>query len=77
MSDCDPLDCSPQNSPGQNTGMGSLSLLQGIFLTKGSNPSLYTAGGFFTSQATRKASSWSNLSIISPISDRIIVEKDA
>ena len=26
------------NSPGQNTGMGSLSLLQGIFLTQGSNP---------------------------------------
>ena len=28
------------NSPGQNTGVGSLSLLQGIFLTQGSNPSL-------------------------------------
>ena len=28
----------PWNSPGQNTGVGSLSLLQGIFLTKGSNP---------------------------------------
>ena len=26
------------NSPGQNTGVGSLSLLQGIFPTKGSNP---------------------------------------
>ena len=31
---------SPWNSPGQNTGMSSLSLLQGIFLTHGSNPSL-------------------------------------
>ena len=31
---------SPWNSPGQNTGMGSLSLLQGIFLTQGSNPGL-------------------------------------
>ena len=31
---------SPWNSPGQNTGVGSLSLLQGIFLTQGSNPSL-------------------------------------
>ena len=29
---------SPRNSPGQNTGVGSLSLLQGIFPTQGSNP---------------------------------------
>ena len=28
----------PWNSPGQNTGVGSLSLLQGIFPTQGSNP---------------------------------------
>ena len=28
------------NSPGQNTGVGGLSLLQGIFLTEGSNPGL-------------------------------------
>ena len=31
---------SPWNSPGQNTGVGSCSLLQGIFLTQGSNWSL-------------------------------------
>ena len=31
---------SPWNSPGQNTGVGSLSLLQGIFLTQGLNPGL-------------------------------------
>ena len=30
----------PWNSPGQNTGVGSLSLLQGIFPTQGSNPDL-------------------------------------
>ena len=30
----------PWNSPGQNTGVGSLSLLQGIFLTQGANPGL-------------------------------------
>ena len=30
---------SPWNSPGQNTGVGSLSLLQGIFPTQGLNPS--------------------------------------
>ena len=32
---CDPMDCSPWNSPGQNTGMGGLSLLQGISCTAG------------------------------------------
>ena len=32
--------CSPWHSPGQNTGVGSLSLLQGIFPTQGSNPGL-------------------------------------
>ena len=31
---------SPWNSPGQNTGVGSLSLFQGIFPTEGSNPGL-------------------------------------
>ena len=86
---------SPWYSPGQNTGVSSLSLLQGIFPTQGSNPGLlhcrwilfqlrhqgsprilewaaypfssrssqprnrtrvsYTAGGLFTSWATREA----------------------
>ena len=36
---CDSMD-SPWNSPGQNAGVGSLSLLQGIFPTQGSNPGL-------------------------------------
>ena len=31
---------SPWNSPGQNTDLGSVSLLQGIFPTQGSNPGL-------------------------------------
>ena len=31
---------SPWNSPGQNTGVGSLSFLQGIFPSQGSNPGL-------------------------------------
>ena len=31
---------SPWNSPGQNTGVGSLSLLQGMFLAQGLNPGL-------------------------------------
>ena len=39
---CDPMDYiySPCNSPGQNTGVGSLCLLQGIFPTQGLNLSL-------------------------------------
>ena len=44
---------SPWNSPGQNTGVGSHSLLQGIFPTQGSNPGLHIASRFFTSWATR------------------------
>ena len=40
---------SPWNSPGQNTGVGSLSLLQGIFPTQGSNPGLPHCRRFFTS----------------------------
>ena len=35
---------SPWNSPGQNTGVGSLSLLQGIFPIQGSNPGLPHCG---------------------------------
>ena len=35
-----PHGLSTWNSPGQNTGVGSLSLLQGIFPTQGSNPGL-------------------------------------
>ena len=35
-----PHGLSPWNSPGQNTGVGSLSLLKGIFTTQGSNPDL-------------------------------------
>ena len=43
---CDPMDCSPLgssvhgDSPGKNTGVGCLALLQGIFSTQGSNPVL-------------------------------------
>ena len=35
-----PTFCDPWTSPGQNTGVGSLSLLQGIFPTQGLNPGL-------------------------------------
>ena len=38
---CNPMDLySPWNFPGQNTGVHSLSLLQGIFPTQGSNSGL-------------------------------------
>ena len=46
---------SPWDSPGQNTGVGGLSLLQGIFPTQRLNPIDCIAGGFFTSWATREA----------------------
>ena len=49
---------SPWNSPGQNTGVGSLSLLQGIFSTQGSK--------FFTSQATGKPKN-TGVSSLSPL----------
>ena len=45
----------PWDSPGQNTGVGSLFLLQGIFPTQGSNQVSRIAGRFFTSWATREA----------------------
>ena len=45
-------------SPGQNTGVGSLSLFQGIFPTQGSNQVSCIAGRFFTSWATREAHLW-------------------
>ena len=35
---CDPMDYSPWNFPGRNTGVGSWSLPQGIFPNQGENP---------------------------------------
>ena len=55
---------SPWNSPGQNPGVGSLSLLQVIFPTQGLNPGLPHCRGFFTSWATREAQSSLKLSPI-------------
>ena len=40
-----------RNSPGQNTGVGSLSVLQGIFPTRGRAQVSHIAGRFFTSRA--------------------------
>ena len=47
---CHAMDCGPPgssvhgDSPGQNTGVGTLSLLQGIFPTQGWNPGLPHCG---------------------------------
>ena len=62
---CNAMDCSPPGSPcpwyspGKNTGVGCLALLQGILLTQGSKPHLSVSlmspvlvGGFFTTNAT-------------------------
>ena len=46
---------SPWNSPGQSTGVGSLSLLQGIFPTRVQTQVSCIASEFFTSWATREA----------------------
>ena len=48
----DSLPSEPPRKP-KNTEVSSLSLLQGIFLTQGSNRS-HIAGGFFTSWASRE-----------------------
>ena len=46
---------SPWNSPGQNTGVGTLSLFQGIFQFRDWTQVSRIAGRFFTSWATREA----------------------
>ena len=56
---CNPMDCSPSgsslhgDSPGRNTGVGCLDLLQRIFTTQGSNPSLLHCRQILYCWATR------------------------
>ena len=45
----------PWNSPGQNTGVGSLSLLQGVFPTQGLNPGLPHCRWILYYRSTREA----------------------
>ena len=47
---------SPWNSPGHNTGVGSCSLLQGIFPAQGSNPSLVHCGWILYQLSHRQSS---------------------
>ena len=49
---------SPWNSPGQNTGVGSWSLLQGIILTQGLNPGLLFGRQILYHWATGSPISW-------------------
>ena len=65
---------SPWNSPGQNTGVGSLSLLQGIFPTQGWNPDL-PHGRWIPYQLSRKGSPKENQSWI--ITGRTDAEAEA
>ena len=65
---CDNMGCSPWNSPGQNTGGGSLSLLQGIFLTQGLNPGLPNWGQILYQLSHREAQEyWNGWLIPSPV----------
>ena len=50
---CDPMDC-PWNSPGQNTGVGSLSFSRGSSQPRDQTHVFHFVGGFFTSWATRE-----------------------
>ena len=61
---CNPKDCNlpvicPWDPPDKSAGVGCHALLQGIFLTQGSNLCLFMspalAGGFFTTDATWEA----------------------
>ena len=54
----------PWNSPGQNTGVGGLSLLQGIFPTQGSNLGLPHCRWIFTC--------WTRREVLSLLTDFII-----
>ena len=55
---CDPKDCSPRDFPGKNTGVGCHFLLQGNFLTQGSNPHVLNWQADSTIWATREACSF-------------------
>ena len=54
---CDPMDCSLWNSPGQNTGVGSLFLLQQISLIQESNQGLLHCRQILSNWAMKEAPS--------------------
>ena len=63
------VDSLPSESPGKpmHTGVGSLSLPPGTFLTEDSTQASHIAGGFFTSWATREALSYKNPQMLKSI----------
>ena len=71
---CD-MEYSPWNSPGQNTGVDSLSLLQGIFPTQGSNSDL-PHGRWILYQLSYKGSSGILEWVVYPFSNGSFQPKD-
>ena len=68
---CDPLDCrlfGPWGSSGKNTGVGSYFLLQGTFLTEGSNLCLLHCGG----ELSHQGSPYDSLHLLIPNSQSIL-----
>ena len=69
---CNPMDCSAPGSSicgilqAKNTGVGCHFLLQGIFLTWGSNPRLLIARGFFTAEPQGKPPSITQRAAVAP-----------
>ena len=61
---------SPRNSPGQNTGVGSFPFSRGSSQPRDWTQVSHTAGGFFTSWATREAQEYwvGSLSLLQRIS---------
>ena len=51
----------PRNSLSKNTGVGSHSILQGIFLIRDQTQASHITGKFFTVWATKKAQIYSDL----------------
>ena len=62
---------SPQNSPGQNTGVSSLFLLQGIFPIQGSNPGLLHCRWILDQLSHKGSPIWSYVDIKCMIKDSL------
>ena len=54
---CNPMEYSPWNSPGHNTGVGTVLFSKGSSQPRDHTQIFHIAGGFFTSWATREAGS--------------------
>ena len=61
----------PWNSPGQNTGVGSLLFLQGIFPTQGSNPGLPRCK-WILYQLSHKGGPWGFIRIMASVNSLFI-----